>query len=403
MSSFGLPKSRRHVVTCLALALLLPIASFAQESGSVQGRHETIIAGDYFGAGSNLAPGSAVEGDAFIAGGQVLLQTPVGGDAVLSGGSVSVSAPVGDDLYAAGGSVLIESSVAGNARLAGNEVNVAKSARINGKATIAGRSVTVAGRVGHQLSIAAYDVQIDGEVSGNITVAARKLKVGPGARIVGKLTYRGPGEPVVDAGAVIGGGVNHVDSALDEDIAPVSTLAAWAMAIAFTFGLLFLGLISIMLAPIASSRVGQLVRSRQFACLGLGLATILLLPVVASVLALTVIGIPIAVVLALMWPLMLVFGYLTGVLSITDAIAGASRKNLPGNGVRALLLALGLAGMLAFCTVPVIGWALGLLLTVAGVGAMTLHVLGERFPARVREMELQNDEVVFRREPTLRF
>jgi hypothetical protein len=47
----------------------------------------------------------------------------------------------------------------------------------------------------------------------------------------------------------------------------------------------------------------------------------------------------------------------------------------------------------------------GALLTVAGVGAITLNVLGERFPARIDNVELRttDDEVVFRREPTLRF
>src|SRR5262245_50003634 len=117
----------RSGVLGLIFPFLFPLFSFlsvgpalAQQAPEAAGRHEATIAGDYFGAGSNLAPGSAVEGDAFVAGGQVLLQTPVNGDALLSGGSVSVSAPVGDDLYVAGGEVLLEGNVAGNARIAGH-------------------------------------------------------------------------------------------------------------------------------------------------------------------------------------------------------------------------------------------------------------------------------------------
>jgi cytoskeletal protein CcmA (bactofilin family) len=324
---------------------------------------------------------------------------------VVSGGSVSVSAPVGDDLYAAGGRVLVEATIAGNARLAGGEVEVARGARISGKTTIAGRTVRMAGRAGQQLSVAAYSAAIDGEVGGNVTVAARQLTIGPEARIAGKLTYRGPGAPVVASGAVISGGVNQVDSSLDEGLMPMSRAGGWAVAIAFTLGLFFLGLLGLVLAPFATQKVGLLVRSRQFACLGMGLVMVLGVPVAIAVLAMTVIGIPIALVLLLAWPLMLVFGYLAGVTSITDAIAGASRKKLPGNGLRVFVLALGLAGMLAFCTVPVIGWVLGAVLTLAGVGAMTLAALHERFPSRLEDVdvELRSDEVVFRREPTLRF
>lgn len=397
---------RRSCGLGLAVSFLFSLFSFlctgsaiAQQSPTDPGRHETVIAGDYFGAGSNLAPGSAVEGDAFIAGGQVLLQTPVAGDAVLSGGSVAVSAPVGDDLYASGGSVLLESVVSGNARLAGANVEVAKAAHVIGKATIAARSVHVLGTVGQQLAVLGDKVFIDGTVGGNITVASRSLEVGPNARIGGKLTYRGPSEPVVDPAAVIGGGINHPDDGLEGDFQPFSRAASWTMAAAFTIGLLFLGIIGIIFAPLTTSKVGMLMRSRQFASLGVGLAMILCVPVLALVLMMTVVGIPLAFVLMMLWPVMLLFGYLAGVMSVTDAIAGANPRKLPGNGLRIFLLALGLAGMLASCWVPVIGWVLGTLLTVAGVGAMTLHVFG----GRAYVLQTQQDEVVFRREPTFRF
>lgn len=108
---------------------------------------------------------------------------------------------------------------------------------------------------------------------------------------------------------------------------------------------------------------------------------------------------PLAFVLGMLWPVMLVFGYLMGLMSVTDAIVGARPKKLPGNGLRIFLLALGLAGMLAFCSVPVIGWVLGAVLTIAGVGAMTIHAFG----GRAHVLRPQEDEVGSRREPTFRF
>jgi len=382
----------------ILLLLCASVSSFAQQT-TAPNAHETVIAGDYFGAGSNLAPGAAVEGDAFIAGGQVLLQTPVAGDAVLSGGSVSISAPVGDDLYASGASVSLESTVTGNARLAGNDVEIGRTSHVIGNATVAGRSVRVLGKVGQQLAVFGDKVYIDGTVGGNITVASRSLEVGPNARITGKLTYRGPSEVVVNPAAVISGGMNHPDFDLDTNFMPFPRVAGWIVAIAFTFGLLFLGMIGIIFAPVATSKVSMLVRSRQFASFGIGLAMILCVPLLAALLMITVVGIPLAFVLMMLWPVMLIFGYLSGVMSVTDAIAGTSPRKLSGNGLRVFLLALGLAGMLAFCWVPVIGWVLGALLTIAGVGAMTLQVFG----GRAYVLRPTQDEVVFRREPTFRF
>lgn len=383
------------------LLLLLPsISPAAEPARAAPNAHETVIAGDYFGAGANLTPGEAVQGDAFVTGGQVALQTPVGGDAVVSGASVTISAPVGDDLYASGGSVLLESAVAGNARLAGGDVEIAKAAHVAGKASLAGRSVRVVGSVDNQLVAFGDTVRIDGHLAGNANVVARRLEIGPNARIDGKVTYRGPDEPFVEAGAVIGGGMNRLDFDFDGEVAPFSRFAAWMLAIAFTFGLFALGWLMILAAPLATARISMLVRGRQFASLGVGLLVILFLPFVAALLAITVIGIPLALVLALGWPLLLIFGYLTGVMSVTDAFAGASPRKLPGTGVRVILLFLGLIGMLAFCAVPIIGWLLGMLLTVAGVGSLTLHAFGGR-PDTSRPRE--DEEIIFRREPTFRF
>lgn len=381
--------------------LLLPVLAFAADPAPANpNAHETVIAGDYFGAGSNLAPGEAVEGDAFIAGGQVALQMHVGGDAVISGATVAISAPISDDLYATGGSVLLESAVDGNARLAGADVEIAKNGSVAGKATIAARSVHVLGKVGRQLVAFGDTVRIDGQVAGNVNVVARRLEIGPNARINGKLTHRGPADPVIDAGAVIGGGTNHLDFDFGGGFAPFSRLATWTLAIAFTLGLFILGWIAIVMAPLATARGGMMVRQRQFASLGFGLLATLLMPLLIVVLAMTVVGIPVAFVLALGWPLLLIFGYLTGVMSVTDAIAGATPRKLPGNGLRIFVLFLGLVAMLAFCAVPIIGWLLGMLLTLAGVGSLVLHAAGSRADTTRPRAE---EEIVFRREPTFRF
>src|SRR5579859_5758228 len=87
----------------LILLLLLPAIAAAEQPRA--DAHETVIAGDYFGAGANVSPASTVDGDAFVAGGRVDLNQTVTGDALLAGGGVSISERIGGDLYATGGSV----------------------------------------------------------------------------------------------------------------------------------------------------------------------------------------------------------------------------------------------------------------------------------------------------------
>ena len=250
------------------LLLLSPAIGQAEEVSP--GAHETVIAGDYFGAGANASPGSAVEGDAFIAGAQVELNKPVNGDALLAGGGVSVSDRVGGDLYATGGSVLIDAPVAGNARLAGGHVEITKRGQ------------------------------------------------------------------------------------------PVSSLA--------------LGLVTIICAPIA-----------------------------VALLILTIVGIPVAFMLLLAWPMILIFGYLGGVMVVSDAIAGPSAS---AKGRRIVLLAMGLGAMLLFARVPFAGWFMAMLLLVMGVGAMALNAMGATLRVRIRKekrvVPVGETEPGSRQEPTFR-
>lgn len=390
-----------HVVTLLLFLLLPVVGHAAQERPDA---HETVIAGDYFGTGANASPGSTVEGDAFIAGAHVDLNKPVNGDALLAGGGVSISDRVGGDLYATGGSVMIDAPVAGNARLAGGHVEITKRGQVSGKTTLVGGRVTVLGKAGRQLVVFGEHVTLDGEVAGNVTIASRALSIGPNARVSGTLTYRGSVPAQIDPAAVITGGINYLSfDFVDETYQPVARVVAWAGAIAFTVGLFLIGLLAIVLAPAWTAHMSKLGRARPISSLALGLVTILCVPIVVVLLMLTIVGIPFAIMLLLAWPMILIFGYLAGVMAVSDAIAGPSAS---AKGRRILLLAMGLSVMLLFARVPFAGWFIGMLLLAMGVGAMALNAMGATVPVRIRKekrvVPLDETESGSRREPTFR-
>ena len=118
---------------------------------------------------------------------------------------------------------------------------------------------------------------------------------------------------------------------------------------------------------------------------------------------LTIVGIPFAFMLLLAWPMILIFGYLAGVMAVSDAIAGPSAD---AKGRRIFLLAMGLGVMLLFARVPIAGWFIGMLLLVMGVGAMVLNAMGATVPVRIKKEKprasLNETESGARREPTMR-
>ena len=371
-------ESGGHLFT-LFLVLLFPVTGHAAQEQRLVAR-EAVIAGDYFGAGANASPGSTVQGDAFIAGGQVDLNKPVNGDAVLAGGGVYLSERVGGNLYATGGSVLIDAPIAGNARLAGGHVEITRRGQVLGKTTLVGGRVTVLGKAGRQLAVFAEYVTLDGEVAGNATIASRALSIGPNARVSGKLTYRGSVPAQIDPAAVITGGIDYLSFDFeDETYRPVARAVAWVGAIAFTVGLFLIGMLVIIVAPESTAHMSKLVRVRAISAFAMGLVTILCVPIAIVLLMLTIVGIPFAFMLLLAWPIILILGYLAGVMALSDAIAGHSAG---AKRRRIFLLAVALGAMLLFARVPFAGWFIGMLLLVMGVGAMALNAMGASVPVK---------------------
>jgi hypothetical protein len=336
---------------------------------------ETVIAGDYFGAGDELQPGSAIEGDAFVAGRQVTLPVPVEGDAVLAGSEVAVRGRVGADLYAAAEFLIIEAPVARNARLAGRRIQIMPAADIAGRVTMAGQDVRVEGGVAGQLTIFGDSVTLDGRMGSGVLVYARSLTVGPHARIQGRLTYRTEDPPTISPEAEIVGGVKESTAEVPKpDVGPWARIAGWIATVALALGVFVVGVIAILGAPVASTWVGRTIGARPLSSFFTGLAAFILWPVVALVLMATIIGIPLGLLLLFAWPVWLLIGFLCGALFLSDSLAALVTRSEdgPSVGMRIGFLALVLLGVLLLTLVPFVGWVIGIILLLLGSGAILL-------------------------------
>lgn len=349
-----------------------------KSSGADEDRAQAVIAGDYFGAGASPGPARSIRGDAFVAGGEVMLSVPVEGDAVLSGGSVHAGDRIGSDLYAGGGTIVVDAAVGHNARLAGGRIHVTRHADIAGNMTLAGSKLLVEGRTGGSLAAFGESVTINGEVNGGAAVVARSLEVGPNARIDGRLTYRTAKPPKISPEAVISGGLKQSELEFPEpEFGPIAKAAAWASALMLTAGLFVIGALIIWLIPRGSESVVRQIRSRPAGTLLLGFALIVCLPVAAVLAMVTVIGIPLGLGLMFMWPIIVMLGYLVGVLFLGDALAALFaryRGSSPKRGVRMLGLAIALAAAMILALVPIFGALLILAILFAGTGALAFGI-----------------------------
>jgi cytoskeletal protein CcmA (bactofilin family) len=326
-------------------------------------------------AGTAAADDSArarIGGNAFEAGGSVDLDDPVVRNAFVSGGDVEVRGPVGGNLYAAGGEVTLEGPVDGNARMAGGRLLIAPEARVVGDATLAGGSMTMDGRVEGDLRAFGERLTVNGPVNGDLQFAGEELRLGPGARIGGEVSYRGEGRVRVDPAAQVAGAIRKNEGG--EDWHRFAHGARIAGGITVSLGMLLLGALLVLALPRFSREAAAAIREKPWQSLALGFAMLVGVPVLLVVLVVTLIGIPLAVLLAFAYGALLVLGWLLAALFVGDTVLGRiDAGKLESVWWRVLFLLLAIVAIAFVRLVPVAGPIVTCLLFLAGIGAFCLR------------------------------
>lgn len=336
---------------------------------------------DAFLSGDDVTADQPIGGDAIAAGGRVALRGAVAGDAVLAGGEVSVEGNVGEELYAAGGKVNVNGTVGGGARVAAGDVRLLPGSRIGKGLSAAGGRVVLEGEVTSYAHIAAGSIRIDGHIAGNVDAAGRQLQLGPKAVIDGTLTFRGPQPAELAPGAVVRMGVVNV----------THHPGAWwkwpvlfgVFALVWIAGWAVVGIALLALLPGATARVTDAARTRPWWSAAVGAMVLLATPIVMGVLALTVVGIPLALLLLLIYLAVLPLGYLAGVASLSDWLSSRWRRGQrnAGRGTRIGMFLVTLLVVVLVTQIPVLGWSGGLLLWVVGIGALLVAPSAPRPPS----------------------
>ncbi|MFC5498912.1 hypothetical protein ACFPOE_15290 [Caenimonas terrae] len=337
-----------------------------------------------YSAGGQVRPAGPVEGDFIAAGGRVVLDQPVRGDAALAGGSVDVRAPVGDDLRAVGGDVRIDSTVGGELFVTGGNVTLAGAARVTQGAKVYGGAITMDGRVDGPLEAGAQKISLNGQIGGDARLTAEQIELGPDARIAGALHYASGTELKKAAGATVVGAITREERAAGEPT--VVRQRQWGGATG-TLGAAVLGFLALLacatvfmlVVPDSSVRAADTVKTSPGLSLALGFGALVALPVLAVLLFITVLGIPLGLTLLALYPVLLLAGYLVGVLCIARLAQPALRKEAPATfGWQIGFFALALLLVSLIGRVPVAGTLVLAVITVMGTGASVLMLYRRR-------------------------
>lgn len=337
------------MLLALALAMFVPAAAWGATGAAGPGT-QTIgdTDGPAFGAGQTVNVTGTVNGDLYVAGQTVHVTGTVNGDILGAAQTIEITGTVTGDVRAAGQSVDVEGRVGGSVTLSGEEVTIDSDATIGRDAVLAGSTV-----------------EIDGDVARDVTAAAGRLSLS--GSIGRDLTYTSDHRLTRGDGATIGGQTEFHQSRSAQRAQPTAgqRFGWWLLGTLYAMlALLAIVILSTLLAPRGVARTSSIARRRIGWSALAGLIAMVAIPVAVFAAAATVIGLPVAVLLALGAFLLSVAGLVVSAQLIGGLVLRRGNPYLQAL-VGAPLLALGIA-------VPFLGVFVVIAAELVGVGAIVL-------------------------------
>lgn len=264
---------------------------------------------NYYAAGNRVDITAPMPADVIVAGRDVTIRQSVSGDIAAAGWRVELAGRADDDVRVAGSEIVVNAPVMGDVTMAGGTITLGPQSIIGGRSWITGNTVRIDGVLDRDVSVAAANVIVTGEIRQPTRIVAERLEIAKGARVWGPLTYRGPQPAIVADGAMVQGPVTYTR------IAPREARRAREMPVAstllFSIHLFLAGLLVIVFLPRTEASIVETLRRQPGKSALAGLTLVVTVPIAALFLILSVLGLPLGLVLAAMYAVLLFAGVLT--------------------------------------------------------------------------------------------
>ena len=288
------------------LGILTPQAhAFTAESGDLVdlSRDQTINGSLFVGANTVLIDGT-VHGDLFCAGQKVTITGTIDGDVICGGQTIEITGAVGGNIRAAAQSLTIGSSVKRNVSVAGATIELSKTASVAGELLFAGQTLIDDGVIKGGITGVSEGATVNGPVAGDISLDSDTVTLGASARIRGNVTYTSDTKATIASSASISGAITQQKpQETTTKTAPTQNASAqWpANAIPGILFYLIVTFVILKLFPASTTRITDRMTASIVPTALTGLITLVVVPLVTIVLAVTIVGIPFALVLALLY------------------------------------------------------------------------------------------------------
>lgn len=327
---------------------------------------ERTVEGDFYVAGEKVRVSGAVEGDVHSAGLETMLEGFVGGDIHALGAKLSLTGTTSGDVRALGSEVVVAGMVGEDLIIAGEVVKILKGAVVKGDVYIFGSYIEIDGEVQGTTTIRGRTVALRGLFKGNTDVRAdESLALSDTAVLSGNLAYRAPSVYTRSEGAMITGTTTYTALAATSR-KPFSLSFAFGALMSFLL-LFFPSIIFVAVFKAYATRVVSRTIVANGRTILTGILAFFLVPIVGVLLCVSMIGLPLGVVLLLLYLLfigcsVLLSGALAGAL-----VSGWHKKTCT---VSVQWTGIGVFVLQVCKLIPLFGWLVSLVASAAVFGAL---------------------------------
>lgn len=365
----------RWIAVALAALLLAALApSAAQALERREGERAGVAAGetvdgDLFLTGETLVVAGRVTGDVYAMGQTVTVTGQIDGDLMAAGQSIAVEGSLAGDLRAAAGRLDLRGSVGRNVTWFGQVATLAPVGQVGGSWLGFGETQYLQGRIARAVTAGGSKLELAGPIGGSVEAWVEELTLAPNARVSGDVTYTSPNESFFPPGSV-GGQVTRVSpERATQEGRRLSGLATF-LGVLLLLGNMLVGSVLVWFFPKLAARGDHLVRRRPLPALAIGLAALIFAPFAMLFLGITIIGLPLAIAVLVVYLVGIWLGWLVVGLTVGGLVAQPfARGRAPA---AALLLALGLLVLHLATSLPIIGDFVVFAVVCLGLGTSVL-------------------------------
>lgn len=322
------------------------------------------VEGDVTAFGGAVSTNYPVSDSLFILGGNVNINSEVGGYLHACGGTVNINSEINGDIISCGGTINFNSEVEGDIRTAGGSISI--NSPVRGDLIAVSGDLNINSEINGDIAIAGGKVSIGGIIDGNADISAEKIILRKDAVIKGDFIYKAK-EIVFSEDQVEGKITAETYKSYNWKPKLMPSFIIYSI-----LSMLVLGLVVVAVAPKTSSRLAESMNKNFWKNMLCGLAALILTPISAVIIAVTVIGIPLAFALFMVYIAAIIVAPVFPALWIGNLILKKKQKSIfkPAG--------LGLAVIAVLASVPFIGGLVKLLAVLLGLGALGMMIYNSK-------------------------